>query len=458
MGFLKKLTPSKKEMFSKAPEAKKDAEKQTAAAPSKAPSSAKMPVSDPDDEPTVFTVFMILYYGLFGITLAVYPSVWALDGPFPNPMAYWKTVTPDTQFAFHMIGVAFLVLVLGPFLDDIFGGAGVKFKAFTQQMLLINIFLFFIFLYYAYYAPLANAVGFMWKFQACFCGFIVGWNILEGTGATCKDIYALFTAGYFGFFAVGTMSIPSILFGPPSPVAYWQTWTELSLLTCRSFGAAMFCCFILGYVYYGGTGGYCKMCTLINLVFLGLFIHPAYFGGSAAVAGMWEIQMAMQIPIVVLGVFLELTGSTGPWTPSFSLSCGANASTFNFVNLLFQLPFAIAFFSVPDLMFGPANPMGMGIFTVDLDEPALWHGKAWAAVLFMVVIGPYLFGVPAIKTTKQMTVAYGLFCALFAYVVFVAEYEIFNTMVFYPLAGLNLVFFLAGLYLCLPAQAGEPML
>ena len=48
----------------------------------------------------------------------------------------------------------------------------------------------------------------------------------------------------------------------------------------------------------------------------------------------------------------------------------------------------------------------------DLQETELWFGKTWATIMFVVVLGPYLFGLPAVKVVKQMTIAYFALVAL----------------------------------------------
>ena len=51
---------------------------------------------------------------------------------------------------------------------------------------------------------------------------------------------------------------------------------------------------------------------------------------------------------------------------------------------------------------GAARVLARGLSGLaDIDEAALWHGRAWAITVLMVVLGPYVFGFPAIKVTKQ---------------------------------------------------------
>jgi len=461
MGILSRIMPTSKNLFSNTEPTSSSSSSLFKSKPKAVTPSGDYTVSSDDDKATVFTAFMTFYYGFFGLTLLIYPSVHAKDGPFPNPLWYWDTITPGIGFGLRMLGAILCTMLMGPYIDEIFGGVGVPMKAFTQQLLVANILVFFIFLWFAFYDPIEGCNALVWQGTAAFGGLLLGWNIVEATGTAVTYYYALFCTLYFGGFALGTMSFPSVLFGPPSPVAYWKDWSELSYLMVRSFGSNMFCAFILGFLYFAKApylGGYCKMLTLFNTFFLGMFIMPAYFGGSSAVSSMWEIQLCVQIPILTCGLFLELVGVTGSWKTSFDVRCGNNAETFNLYNLCFFVPFVAVILSpFVNVVMGPANPLGVGMFTADLDEAALWHGRAWAITVFMIVLGPYLFGFDAVKVTKQLTVAYFAFLCVFGFSLY-KGYECYNPMTFYPLAGLNGLVFLWGFYLCLPGQAGEPML
>lgn len=412
--------------------------------------------ADHDDDPTYFTTFMILYYGFFGITMLVYPSVHAADGPFPNPLAYFTTISDEQTFTFRMVGAAFITLVLGPFLDDIFGGAGVTFMAFARQLCVINTIFLFLFLYYAYYAPLANAVPFMWNIQAIMNGLIFAWNVIETCPSALPTYYTRATVAMFGFFAVALVSIPNVLFGPPSPIAYWNEWTELGLMCARSLGISMGCVFIGGYYLCGTTAGYAKLCTVWNVLIFGLVAVPAYFGGDSSVASMWEIQFVLQIPFVVVGLYMEGKGTTGKWPVAFSCGRLLDASTFCVVNVIFYVPFVLAFCTVPNLVFGPETPTGMPMFNTELDETALWFGRTWAINIFLLCLGPFLFGFPVLHATKLLTASYLLFCALFAYAVL--SYSVLNLIVIGPLCGLNVLFFGVGLYISLTSTDGEQTL
>jgi hypothetical protein len=461
MGILKRLTPKK------TPAVLKPIVNVFKSADS-APSSANLldPGHDPDDEPTYFTTFMVMYWGFFGITLVAYPYLHTSEQcPFPNPMAYWTSLTGTEAMIFRLAGLCMLTLVVGPFFDEIFGGPGVFMMAFTRQMCFINTLTLFLFLYYSFYAPLETAIPVMWQAQAALAGVLAGWSFVEiSTTELLKTFYTLFTVLQFGFFALGLMSVPDLLFGPPSPFAYWSDWSELALMCARSMGITMFVVFLLGYFYfYGKAGGFTKLCTVFNIVIFGLMALPSFFGGELSVEAMWKIQFVMQIPLVVIGLYLEFSGATGPWSGaggSITMACpacGLNPETYNLVNLIWYMPFLLAFAYDPNKVMGPSNPMGpdMAMFTVEFDEVALWFGQAWSGLVTIMVLGPYFFGLPAASVTKQLTVAYFLYCCLFGYALYF--YSVFNLMVAGPLTGLNVVFFLWGLYLSLTTTTSSYM-
>jgi len=415
-----------------------------------------------DDEATVFTTFMIIYYGFFAITCIAYPEVHMVGGlPFDNPLAYWTTITPALEFALRGMGCAFFVLIMGPFLDEIFGGAGVSMMAFTRQMCLLNALFTLMFLYYGYYAPPAAAVVFMFQIQAGVSAFLLGWSILEVSGSWLTDYYSAFTSLYFGFFAVGLSTVPDLLFGPASPLTYWKEWEPLDLMIARCVGYSMAAMFLLGYLYFGKTDGYAKMCTAWNVAIFGLCVIPAYFGGASAVAKMWEIQFLAQIPIVIVGLLLVLGGATGPWKCAFKppAACGFNAETFCFFNLFWFLGFAIPFIVDPNFVFGvssPIMPAGLTMFLVDVGETGLWFSKVWAVLVMILACGPYLFETSYVKTAKQFTLLYVGFAGMFAYVLLTEE--IANPIQIIPLACVNVLLFVWGLVAVLPANSGEAML
>merc|ERR1719506_1991376 len=99
----------------------------------------------------------------------------------------------------------------------------------------------------------------------------------------------------------------------------------------------MFLAFTVGYYLYGKSAGFTKMCTVWNVIVTSLCLIPAYFGGSASVASMWEIQLVFQVPVTLIGLYLEVVGSTGKWAIQFPFGCGLNVDTYNFVNLCFYV-------------------------------------------------------------------------------------------------------------------------
>ena len=308
-----------------------------------------------------------IWQGFFGITLLIWPWVHAADGPFYNPMAYWTTISDELGFALRIAGVAMLTLVKGPFFDEMFGGPGVKMMPFARQMCYANILILFIFMYYSFYAPLATAISLIWKCQTYFAAAVVGWSVIEvvSSSASLKEMYKLFMAFYFGFFALGLVSLPSLWFGPPSPIKYWETWVPISLFCARSLGVGLLIAFIVGFYLHSKYDGFAKMCTVWNVAILGLATLPAYFqDGPSSVEYMWQIQLGMQIPVVMVGLYLELIRETGAW--SLSLSCpswGLNAATYLFVSLLWFFLFVIVFYVDPNMMFGPSTPTGFPMFT-----------------------------------------------------------------------------------------------
>ena len=281
-----------------------------------APSAVSKPEGKPvdsetlagNDEPTFFTTFMVLFYGFFGLTLLINPSIHALDGPFPNPMAYWTTIDENTtcaicivhtaldtlicirlshrpcesaypldgsppdcsrSFAFRLAGACFLTLVLGPFTDELFGGVGVQMKAFTEQMFIANLLGFFIFVFYGFWSPLATAVPFMWRGQAVLASVILAWNLIElVTGSQLKAYYSDINAALYGFFGISLVAAPKLFFGPGSPVAFWSDWDDLSLFTARSLGFALLAIAGMGF-YYMEKNAFCKQMTFFNLVNIG---------------------------------------------------------------------------------------------------------------------------------------------------------------------------------------------
>jgi hypothetical protein len=447
MGILAKLTPSKS----------KPAIFDTKKSESKKPLLPnQFPALATEDEVTFYTVFMLIYYGFFGLTL-LYPYVHAADGPFTNPLAYWTTMTPTMASIFRILACAFLTIVLGPFFDEIFGGTGVSMKAFARQTCMLNILTFFLFVYYGYYAPVPMEVVFVWKCQGAFGGFLVGWSLLEVFETpSLADFYKAFMSLEFAFFSLTLATFPALFYGPGSPVAYWKTWTDFGLCTGRSLGMTMGVAFILGYVYYSKTPGYCKMLTLWNVAIVALMCIPAYYGGSSSVETMWEIQIVVQIPLLVIGLYLEIVGATGGNTINFGCpTWDGKVESFNFFNFLFNIGFAIGFLYDPNAIFGPNNILGgPALFAVQADETAVWFGKAWALATMMIILGPYLFGLPANKVAKQMVLVYLFNVGIFGYTLYYLS--VFNFSFAAPMCGLQVLLVGWGLYASL--NSGEDLL
>merc|ERR1719240_1714092 len=114
---------------------------------------------------------------------------------------------------------------------------------------------------------------------------------------------------------------------------------------------------------------------------------------------MWQIQFSMQIPITIVGLYLEFAGLTGPWALSFNFGpCSASLETYGLINLVWMFPFIVSFLYDPNLMFGPSTFTGFPMFTATMGETELWFGKTWAVLTAAVLFGPYVFGCPIAKT------------------------------------------------------------
>jgi hypothetical protein len=395
------------------------------------------------DEPTLFTTFMVLYLGFFGLTLVFYPYIHAADAAPWNPLAYWKTIDAELAFAFRIAGAGFLTLALGPFFDELFGGVGVRMKAFTEQCMMINIIIFGVFAYYSFYAPLSNAISFMWLFQAYFSAFLVGWGVINAvTMQVIVDAYVTFCVFLYASFAVTLCIDPELFWGPPSPVAYWK-WDEFSILAGRSFGVSMGILIILG-ALWNASSGFCKQITLFNAINTGLFAIPTFYGGASAIKQMWEIQFAISIPILMVGLYLEIAGISGAWSMG-AITCTTPVDTFNVFNLFWFLPFVAGFLSpYANMLFGPNSISGYGMFTSELGETSLWICKAWAVSTFLIVLGPFLFNLDPPKVAKQMVLNYLATAGIFTYGLL--QTDLFNDVTMYPLTGLSVVFAGWGIY------------
>jgi hypothetical protein len=381
---------------------------------------------------TLFTKVMCLYWGFFGITLMMYPQLFTQDGlPFVNPTAYWTTLSPETIFAFRMTGGSFLLIALAPK----YFRMGVD--GFVKMMLVGNFLVFNLFLYYGFYKPLDTAVPMMWKAQGYLCGAVLGWNIVEAVYPyQLKTNFNLFLAFFFGGFGVNLVSAPSLVFGPPSPIAYWNEWGDLADMAARSLGVTILVLVSYG-CYLHDSDSFIKQMNMFNLVNLGLFVIPAYFGGDSAVTWIWQAQCVMQVPIVIVNLVLRSALPKPKFDFSLPKPCGLNAQTFMYVNLWFYLPFVLAFATKPNLVFGPSTP-GIPMFLEDMNETAVWFGRSWALGIFFMVLGPFAFGMQARLCAKQMLVSYIFTCSLFVYEILTTS--IFNLTLVIPMTGINFIF------------------
>lgn len=413
---------------------------------------------------TLFSKFMLFYYGFFGVTLFLNASVHAVDGPFPNPLAYWTTLSAESIFFARIGGLGMLILVLSPAYFDM------AHSGFIKATLAVNTVIWLVFIVYSFYPPaaMATAISLVWKAQTLFAGAVVGCSVLEYNSLfelpSARDLpvfinnFAKFLAIYFGGFAVALMTIPDILFGPPSPLAYWTVWGDLAMLPARSFGFTMLAVIVCGYLWHEDRK-FLKMTNIFNLIFIPFFIQPAFYGGESAVAWIWQAQLALQIPIALINLHLEYMGRLADWgSLKFSCpACGLNVETFLMVNLFFYLPFVLAFLTDPNAMFGPSAPSGMPMFTEDMNETALWFGRSWAVGTLLVVLGPYLFGFAPIKVAKQLLILYASSVPLFVY--YLMTSTIFNPTMVIPMTLLNVFFLAWNAYLVYQSTSqGEPLL
>ena len=381
---------------------------------------------------TLFTKVMCLYWGFFGITLVAYPKLFAVDGlPISNPTAYWTTLSPETCFAFRLAGGSFLLIAFAPkyFRMGLDG--------FVKMMLFGNFLTFNLFLYYGFYKPFDTAVPMMWKAQGYICAAVLGWNIVEFVYPyQLKTNFNLFLAFFFGFFGVALSAAPSIMFGPPSPVAYWNEWGDLPDMAARSLGFTVLTLVSYG-CYLHDSDSFIKQMNMFNLINLGLFSIPAYFGGSSAVTWIWQAQCVMQVPILIINVALRVQLPKPKFDFSLPKPCGLNAQTFMYVNLWFYLPFVLAFAYKPNLVFGPSTP-GVPMFLEDMNETAVWFGRGWAIGIFLMVLGPFAFGMQSRLCAKQMLVSYIATCSLFVYELLNTSF--FNLTLVIPMTCINFVF------------------
>jgi len=403
-----------------------------------------------DDTSTRFTTFMTIFYGFYAVTLTVYPQIHVVSSY--NPMAYWTELSDEMCFAFRLLGTTIFVLCFGPYMDETFGGPGVKMAAFTRMMGLATMFGFVVFLYYSFYAPLDTAVAFMWQGQTAFFALLLGWAITECISVeTLVSFYAKYNTALYSFFGVGLVAAPDVLFGTPSPFAYWSVWGDLSLFAGRGLGIALLGLVSVGYYYSGAK--MCKLYTAFNLINFGLFTMPSFFPGESAVVSMWMIQLLITVPVVYVGLYMELIGATGPWKVSVAVpSIGLSLNFFNFFQVIFFVPFIVGFYTNPNLVFGPANPVGFPMFLLEFNETSTWFCRAWATNVLMLMLAPYTFGLAALPVAKMWVVSYVGNASLFTYALFFTS--MMNMIVVAPLFALQLGFIAWGVYVILPAQNG----
>ena len=225
-------------------------------------------------------------------------------------------------------------------------------------------------------------------------------------------------------------------------MTYWTEFGDLGNMTGRSFGATIIALIGLGYLYMRthpqGLPIFLRIVTAFNIINTAMFAWPAYFGPAVTTANtkMWEVQLALNIPILLVG--LPFTGLS-LFTPKFAIpACRLDKANYCFVNLLFFTPFVLGFLIAPNYLFGPSSPGGMPMFLVELNEAAIWFGKAWAIGCGLLVLGPYLFGVGPGLTSKQLLFAYTFNIGLFVYAIM--NYSVLNIMMVGPMTGLNVLF------------------
>jgi hypothetical protein len=190
--------------------------------------------------------------------------------------------------------------------------------------------------------------------------------------------------------------------------------------------------------------------AVFNVANLVLFVGPAYYSTGAAVAWIWKAQLTMQIPITLISLYLvwgENVSSVKPFTFNFAMPavCGMNPESFVFFNIFWFLPFLLGFLIDPNGFFGPTGPMPMPMFLGEMNETAVWFGRAWAVGCFIVVMGSAIFSHPAIKVCKQLLVFYITSTAIFIPAVTTGSF--FNPTVMIPMTGLNVVFLIACIFI-----------
>mmetsp|Transcript_28882 Transcript_28882/g.74176 ORF Transcript_28882/g.74176 Transcript_28882/m.74176 type:complete len:344 (-) Transcript_28882:483-1514(-) len=343
-------------------------------------------------------------------------------------------------------------------MDEMFGGVGVVMSAFTRQLCFTNAAVFFTFLYYTFYAPISTAVPMMWQAQTILAALILAWNLIEAISVEALVIfYARFNVALYSFFSVSLMAAPSFFFGTPSPIAYWSVWGDLSLCAARGLGVGLFGFMAVGYYFH--REAMCKLLTVFNVINIVLFSLPAFFGGESAVVPMWLIQLLVTVPSLVIGIYIEVIGATGPWSLAMALpKFGANVDTFNFVSLIWFVPFILGFYIDPSF-FGPSTPLPFPLFLDELNETTEWFFRAWVTSMLLVVLAPYVFGLNeerSLGVAKQLTMMYLGTVVLFTYGLLTTS--TMNMVMAVPTTVANTLFVAAGVYLSLPQTSGQPLL
>ena len=408
-----------------------------------------------DDECTIFTTFMTCYFGFYAVVCLAYPKLFVIM-PY---MPYWTELTDSECFIFRLFGIIALTFVFGPYMDETFGGSGVRMAAFTRQLGIANLLLFFLFVYYTFYAPLATAVVLTWQVQCVISTILLGWSITECiTVETLVSFYAKANVSMYTFFGVALVAAPSDIFGTPSPLAYWSAWGPLAVLSARGLGIGLLSFVATGYYYSGAK--MCKAFTVFNIINVGLFTMPAFFPGESAVDDMWQIQILISVILIIVGVYLEIIGATGPWKISPPIAWPSQPSTeqpieiFNFVSFYFFVPFVLGFYYDPSMV--PLAPLGFPMFVEEFNETSTWFSRAWATNVLMLMLGQYFLGLEPLPITKMYFIHNFGAVVLFIYGIFFTS--MMNFVVAVGLLATQVVFVIWGGYVILPTKGYAPLL
>ena len=96
------------------------------------------------------------------------------------------------------------------------------------------------------------------------------------------------------------------------------------------------------------------------------------------------------------------------------------------------------------------------MFLEEFNETSTWFCRAWVTTMLVLLCGPYVLGLSQLGVAKQFTFVYAGILVLFVY--HLVATDVMNVVIVAPLTAVNALFFGAGLYLCLPAQSGQPLL